>query len=250
MNTATKIPCIAFDYGGTLDTNGVHWSEILWQKYKELHIPIDKDAFREAYIYGEKTLAAQALIKPEATFYDVLRIKCNLQTDFLYKQDYLKPSAETHYYPEEIAKSCYTHVKAVMQTTETMLEKLSENYRIALVSNFYGNLRSVLNDLHILHYFNCIIESASAGVRKPDPEIFRVAARTLGCRQDEMTVIGDSFSKDILPAHSIGCRTVWLKGAGWEEGKEDLSVPDAIITDIRQVPDVLKKLIHPEMLHR
>ena len=54
----------------------------------------------------------------------------------------------------------------------------------------------------------------------------------------ETVVIGDSFSKDIIPAKTAGCHTIWLKGEGWEESTDD-SVPDAIITDLAQLIDLL-----------
>ena len=28
-----SIKGLIFDYGGTLDTNGIHWSEVLWEMY-------------------------------------------------------------------------------------------------------------------------------------------------------------------------------------------------------------------------
>lgn len=246
MKKSTDIPCIALDYGGTLDTNGIHWSEILWQKYQYLHIPISKDTFREAYIYGEKTLSSKTLILPEHTFLDVLLIKCNLQFEFLQEKGYVNQYPEIRNYPEKIAQDCYAHVKTVIKTTKSILEDLSKDHQLILVSNFYGNLHSVLDDLGILPYFNHIIESASVGVRKPNPEIFWIAARTSNCPPEKMTVVGDSFSKDIMPAHSIGSHTIWLKGKGWEENDEDLSIPDAIISDIRQLPLTLKGLNHTE----
>ena len=38
-------------------------------------------------------------------------------------------------------------------------------------------------------------------------------------------VIGDSYRKDIYPSHTLGCKTVWLKGACWEE---ETPSPDAL----------------------
>jgi putative hydrolase of the HAD superfamily len=52
-------------------------------------------------------------------------------------------------------------------------------------------------------------------------------------------VVGDSFSKDIVPAKSIGCKTAWLKGEGWGNEEIDESVPDIIITDLEQLPSKL-----------
>ena len=46
MERLTDIKGIIFDYGGTLDTNSRHWSEVLWSKYEEYHVPVGKADFR------------------------------------------------------------------------------------------------------------------------------------------------------------------------------------------------------------
>ncbi len=53
------------------------------------------------------------------------------------------------------------------------------------------------------------------GIRKPDPRIFSLGVEALGLAPEEVLVIGDSLSKDIKPAQSIGCPTVWIKGRQW-----------------------------------
>ena len=34
---------IIFDYGGTIDSRGVHWSEVIWQGYEALQVPVSKE---------------------------------------------------------------------------------------------------------------------------------------------------------------------------------------------------------------
>ena len=53
--------------------------------------------------------------------------------------------------------------------------------------------------------------------------------------RSEVTVVGDSFYKDILPAKKAGCRTIWFKGEGWTDETYDESIPDQVITDLSQV---------------
>ena len=75
MSKLTDVKGVIFDYGGTIDTNSRHWAEVLWSKYEEFQVPVDKTSFREAYVHGERTLARVPLVKPEHNFHDVLRIK-------------------------------------------------------------------------------------------------------------------------------------------------------------------------------
>ena len=66
---------------------------------------------------------------------------------------------------------------------------------MVLVSNFYGNVQAVLADFNLLQYFESIIESAVVGVRKPDPQIFRLGVDALGMKPEEVLVVGDSYKK-------------------------------------------------------
>jgi len=45
---------ILFDYGGTIDSNGMHWAEVIWMAYEALKVPVSKAVFRDAYVHGRK----------------------------------------------------------------------------------------------------------------------------------------------------------------------------------------------------
>ncbi len=34
---------IIFDYGGTIDSRGIHWSEVIWDAYVACGVKVDKD---------------------------------------------------------------------------------------------------------------------------------------------------------------------------------------------------------------
>ena len=48
---------IIFDYGGTLDTGGRHWSWVIWEAWQQAGVACDLPTFREAYVWGERELA-------------------------------------------------------------------------------------------------------------------------------------------------------------------------------------------------
>ena len=50
-----------------------------------------------------------------------------------------------------------------------------------------------------------------------------LGAVALGLQPDEVMVIGDSLTKDILPAESAGFRTAWIKGPGWSADEDNAS---------------------------
>jgi len=219
---------ILLDYGGTIDTDGIHWSEVLWSAYCDVGVPVEKSAFREAYRHGERSLALYPVIQPEYNFYDVLIAKTGIQLHDLAEKGYLPATFDIPENIELISRICYEQVRKTVQKSATILEQLSQSYPLVLVSNFYGNICTVLKDLDIYQYFSDVIESAVVGVRKPDSAIFTLGVRALGFDAAQVMAVGDSYTKDIVPAKQAGCQTVWLKGSQWEEtpdtGKADVVI--------------------------
>lgn len=242
------IQAIIFDYGGTLDTNALHWSEVLWQGYQHTDIPVAKEDFRQSYVAAERALAKHPYIQPHHNFLDLLRIKCDIETRDLAERGIWHTDEPTRKQKSDaVAQFCYEYVLRVLTASRPVLAELATTYPLVLVSNFYGNIDTILADFH-LQYFSRIIESAVVGVRKPDPQIFQLGVDALRAvthktarelPAEDILVVGDSYSKDIVPAHSIGCQTVWLRGIGWGDEKVDETVPTHIISHISQLPGII-----------
>ena len=223
----TKIKGLIFDYGGTLDTGGDHWSEVLWDAWQEAGVAADKGKFRECYVYAERELARTLHILPHHNFADLLKIKVNIELQHLCELGGFAP-ADVEAKASEIADICYKKARAKVEESKKVLEKLATRFRMVLVSNFYGNIEEVLKDFGIEHLFVKIIESAVVGVRKPDPKIFTLGVEALGMEPEDVLVVGDSYKKDIEAARKAGCMAVWLKGKQWSEEEEKIIDADTI----------------------
>lgn len=234
-----KIKGIIFDYGGTIDSNGKHWAEVLWDAYQEQQVPIAKEQFREAYVYAERYLATNPVITAQDNFYILLEKKVRIQIDYLINKRFLAGNNKTEEYILAISEQCYNFVKDLLRKETAILTALKNRYPLVLVSNFYGNVQSVLDDFGLLGYFEAIIESAVVGVRKPDPAIFKLGIEALDLDSSSVVVIGDSYTKDIVPASENGCQTIWLKGLGWEKDEEDAKA-DLIISDFMELKAVFQ----------
>lgn len=232
-----SIKGIIFDYGGTIDSRGVHWSEIIYDGYRACGVPVDKDSFREAYVYAERELARVKHIMPDDNFHSLLLKKMRIELTRLAEEGRLAPEAVERY-AGPVADYCYASARDAIAEARPTLEALHARYPMVLVSNFYGNVEAVLRDFDLLRYFKTIIESAVVGVRKPDPRIFELGVEALSLRPDEVLIIGDSYRKDICPAQSIGCHVAWLKGKGWT-AEEDAVTHPSIITRLSDVADAL-----------
>lgn len=271
---------IIFDYGGTLDTRGDHWSEVLWQGYEhfgigvaadeevEPGVSIHKQAFRDAYVYGERALAVNPIVTPDFHFEDILREKLILELNFLAGKELLETGkddaekqaklgndsdasseslllslsdSEIHQIAVDMAHYINAKTLDLLQENKQVLEHLKEaGYPMVLVSNFYGNINQVLKDAEIDGYFKDVIESAVVGVRKPNPAIFALGVCALDLPASQVLVVGDTYGKDIIPAHKLGCHTLWIKGLQWEEKQVDESIPDGIIRKLSEMEEFLK----------
>lgn len=271
---------IIFDYGGTLDTRGDHWSEVLWQGYEhfgigvaadeevEPGVSIHKQAFRDAYVYGERALAVNPIVTPDFHFEDILREKLILELNFLAGKELLETGkddaekqaklgndseasseslllslsdSEIHQIAVDMAHYINAKTLDLLQENKQVLEHLKQaGYPMVLVSNFYGNINQVLKDAEIDGYFKDVIESAVVGVRKPNPAIFALGVCALDLPASQVLVVGDTYGKDIIPAHKLGCHTLWIKGLQWEEKLVDESIPDGIIRKLSEMEEFLK----------
>ena len=225
-----------FDYGGTLDTEGHHWGKVLWHAYERQQLPITEAQFREAYVHGERTLGSTALIRPDFTFRQTLSVKLQLELDFLREKAYWSvDEAALQQVHAQLLNDVYAGVLRTTAHSRDVLTQLHAHYPMVLVSNFYGNVNTVLREFQLDHLFNDVVESAMVGIRKPDPRIYKMGVDCLNLSPSDVVVVGDSFYKDIEPAKKIGCQAVWFKGESWTNEQYDETFPDQVITDLAQL---------------
>ena len=225
-----------FDYGGTLDSAGCHWGKMLWHAYERQQVPVTWDEFKEAYIYAERYLSANPIIKPDYTFKRTLEVKLRLEMEYLCTQGYWNAGEEElRRVHSTVLNHLYSQVVAITTHSREVLEVLHRTCPMVLVTNFYGNMHSVLREFGFTPFFSKVIESSVVGIRKPDSRIFTLGVEALGLQPDEVMVVGDSFYKDVEPALKAGCHAVWFKGEGWYDQTYDETVPDKVITDMAQL---------------
>jgi putative hydrolase of the HAD superfamily len=85
-----------------------------------------------------------------------------------------------------------------------VLEKLQPRFQLAVVSNFDGRLRFILEHLGISKYFVHVFVSSELGADKPDPEIYRRALRLMNLKPSEVLHVGDDPERDWEAATAAG----------------------------------------------
>ncbi len=213
-----------FDYGGTLDTGGQHWGMLLWHAFERHQVPVSESQFRDAYVYAERTLGRNKIIQPTDTFLQTLKAKVQLELTYLNNESYT----------DAIVSDVYERTKSQTALSRRVLMQMKASPMV-LVSNFYGNISVVLQEFGLDGIFAEVIESAVVGIRKPDPQIFLLGVDALGMKPEEVTVVGDSLEKDIIPAKRAGCHTVWLKGEGWTNARDGENQADRVIMTLDEL---------------
>ena len=85
-----------------------------------------------------------------------------------------------------------------------VVDALRGRFELAVISNFDGRLRMILEHLGISKFFSHVFLSSELGADKPDPEIFRRALRLSNVAAKEALHVGDDPLRDWEAARSAG----------------------------------------------
>jgi putative hydrolase of the HAD superfamily len=115
--------------------------------------------------------------------------------------------------------------------------------KLGIVSNTFVNRASLerqLRDLGLLDFFPVQLYSYEFHVRKPSPELFRVAAREIDVPAENILFVGDRIDNDILPAMGVGMQAV-LKEAYTNAGRK---TPDRAyrIRRLSELPELIESI--------
>ena len=98
----------------------------------------------------------------------------------------------------------------ILPGTREALDRIAQEFRIAVISNADGGIERVLSRCNIADCFESITDSGVIGVEKPRVEIFRAALAAMNARADESLYVGDVYSVDYLGARNAGMEAVLL----------------------------------------
>ncbi|MFI5214830.1 MAG: HAD family hydrolase [Gemmatimonadales bacterium] len=201
-NSAAK--AILFDFGGTLDDDGIHWPLRFHIAYREAGGELGYRDFEALFKTTDKDLAELPRIRTMGQ-----RAAIAATTALLVER---LPDGD-RVNVVRVIDTLHHAVLATIARNRPMLERLAARYRLGVVSNFTGNLEPCLTELGIRPLFQSLADSALVGVAKPDPRIFHVALKELKVDAVHTWMVGDNPDADIRPAHALGMRTIWLAPA-------------------------------------
>tara|TARA_B100000927_G_C16428798_1_gene454645 strand:- start:269 stop:958 length:690 start_codon:yes stop_codon:yes gene_type:complete len=95
--------------------------------------------------------------------------------------------------------------------TLDVLDYLKQFYILHIITNGFHEVQFIkLKKSNLFKYFDQIITSEKAGVKKPDPKIFNYALSKACCKVQDSIMIGDDFPVDILGAKKIGMDQIYF----------------------------------------
>lgn len=229
---------LLLDYGGTLDNGGAHWFRTIRNVLADLGVELDDDTFGRAFIYAERQMTLVRLVEPWFTFLDLMTVKMQLELRWLSVAGHVDP-AKARPLALEAARRCDAHARRCAAEAAEVLERLHSLCPMVVVSNFYGNLDTVMRHLDLRRFFTGIVESATVGIRKPDPRMWAIGAICAGSDPSSAVAVGDNFTKDVCSALDAGCGAVWLRGPSMPGTDNASTAPSGrfeMITSLGELP--------------
>jgi HAD superfamily hydrolase (TIGR01549 family) len=224
----TPWTAVLFDFGGTLDANGIAWKERFFRLYQEEGVGLSTEQFDQAFYAADDALVGA--IPVTLSFQDtVMRLVWGV-THALDLQDGTLV--------ERIATRFVDEARDQLSTNARLLELLSGQYGLGIVSNFYGNLTTVCHEMGLSPFLTVVVDSAHVGCVKPDPRIFLLALEALRADPAQAVFVGDSLGRDMAGARGIGMAHVWLT-AGTAPGEGPCCPNDPVVHTLDELRELL-----------
>lgn len=227
-----RLQALLFDFGGTIEYPGLHLNERL-ELYMEPFVEkvsiedIDRVALETVrYLYSipeSKTMPYQTVV------------------DYFVRSCLTKLGYGNSPWVEEIVQRFHDDSNQEVQRNRPVLEKIREKYRIAVLSNNYGNTEGILSDFGILDLFEKVYDSTVVGLRKPYKEFFQHALEDLGWDAETTAYVGDRYDRDIEAPKELGMVTIWVMGNGEIKPCPNPGLVNLKIRNLSDLLDVLPK---------
>jgi HAD superfamily hydrolase (TIGR01549 family) len=224
------IQAIFFDFGGTLDSDGVDWFTRIYRRIRNRCDGLDPDWFQRLADRAAEDISLQEDTAQLSMDQTVQRF-CE-QVRYLLRQT--NGRLYGSWEPAAVTADFMAEAKLYLERNRSVLEQLHSQYRLGVISNNWGNTTGWCEQFQYHEFLEVTIDSTVVGLTKPDPAIFQAARERFALPPETCAYVGDWFESDIVGAHRAGMTTVWLRGA--EKNCPDVSIVDY---EIEKLTDLL-----------
>jgi len=134
-------------------------------------------------------------------------------------------------------------------TISTLTRLRDTGYRLGCVSNTNdgAHVQRMVDRYVLRPWLSPIYTSEEIGLRKPHPYLFEKVLGDWEMLSDQVIMVGDTLDADVLGAHCVGMRGVWIDRGPvnpWSRNEDSIDriVPDATIQQLGELPDLLNSL--------
>ena len=212
-----KIRALLFDFGGTLDGNGIHWRDRTYNFLQQAYPEIDRGTFDRV-----DRASVDQLINSGRGPSLTLRETMDVIATGIYEGLGLDMAVKARYV-DFFCEGAQEH----LDRNRRWLITLREQYRLGVISNNFGNTQGWCDEYDLSPLLDIVIDSTVVGVSKPDRGIFHAALTGLNVNPAEAVYVGDTYSDDVVGAKGVGMWAAWLVGA------ENKVCPDTSLVDVR-----------------
>ena len=202
------------------------WLTQHYPQVTELYSPQALTDYRLALAAQNPQLA----VKVSAMRIEVLRLVC-LEAGMNAEQaDDVSKQAFSIFYHHR------SNIEFYPDALETVTE-LAQDYPLIALTNGNADLKLIGID----HLFKAYFNADGVGTAKPSPEMFLAALEYAQVKAENCVHIGDCPVNDVLAPKRVGMKAVWVNAAQdqWPHASE--ATPDAVITHVRELPEILKQ---------
>ena len=139
---------------------------------------------------------------------------------------------------QRLHAECHLWGKVAPGTREALRRLREAGFRLGVVSNSDGRVEEALVAAGLRDQFEVVVDSALAGVEKPDPRIFYAALDALGVAPAEALYVGDLYEVDVVGARAAGMEAVLLGPPVTDAGRTCRSVSsiENLVNDLLRDP--------------
>lgn len=135
----------------------------------------------------------------------------------------------------------HNELEILYPEAKSVLKKLKEKgFKLGIIANQSLGTKERLRRRGILKYFDVVAASAEEGVAKPDLKLFEAALKRAECKPQNTAMVGDRLDNDIVPAHKIGMKTIWIKQgfSKYSTPKNESEKADFVVDNLNKILDI------------
>lgn len=243
-----RFSSVFFDLGNTLIYFEGDWDKTFRQGERALleHLRLDGISLGEGFLGDLRGRLQIYYAEREQEYIEMTSKQVLLRTltDWGY---YSLPENSINHALQAMYAVTQEHWLPEADAIPTLSRLRDEGYRMALISNAAdeANTQLLVDKLGGRQFFEMVTISAAAGIRKPNPAIFRSVLEAMQIDPQEAVMVGDTLNADVLGAKNAGIFSIWITRRVRLESELPLSnqiVPDAVIGSLSELPDLLASL--------